>query len=119
MFADSPATHIRLGKLKIGVRRREITMKLAEKSFMHLLQFAAIVGAMTMHSGSASAQQTAPTRENKVTAIDILLDPDATMIQRAQAANARLRQNYPKGYTLGGAHAPHVSVLQRYVKTAD
>jgi hypothetical protein len=50
---------------------------------------------------------------------DILLDPDATMIQHATAANARLLQNFPKGYTLGGAHAPHISVLQQYVKTAS
>ena len=41
------------------------------------------------------------------------------MIQHATAANARLLQNFPKGYTLGGAHAPHISVLQRYVKTAN
>ena len=94
-------------------------MKLAEKSFLRLLPFGAMVVAMTMHSGSARAQETAASTPNDVTAIDILLDPDATMIQRAQAANARLRENYPKGYTLGGAHAPHVSVLQRYVKTAD
>lgn len=94
-------------------------MKLAEK-FMHLLPLGAIVVAITMHSGSARAQQaTAPAGQNNVTAIDILLDPDATMIQRATAANAELRQNYPKGYTLGGAHAPHVSMLQRYVNTAD
>jgi hypothetical protein len=52
-------------------------------------------------------------------AIDILLEPDATMIQHATAANARLLQNFPKGYTLGGAHAPHISVLQSYVKTAN
>ncbi len=57
--------------------------------------------------------------QNWVTAIDILLDPDATMIQHATAANARLLQNFPNGYTLGGAHAPHISVLQRYVKTAN
>ena len=94
-------------------------MKAAEKSFVHLLPFGALMVAMTMYSGSVRAQQAAPTTQNKVTAIDILLDPDATMIQRAQAANSQLRQNYPKGYTLGGAHAPHVSVLQRYVNTAD
>jgi hypothetical protein len=58
-------------------------------------------------------------KQNDVTAIDILLDPDATMIQHATAANARLLQNFPKGYTLGGAHAPHISVVQRYVKTAN
>jgi hypothetical protein len=95
-------------------------MKLAEKSFMRLLLFGAIVAAITMQSGSARAQQAAaPAGQNEVTAIDILLDPDATMIQHAEAANAQLLQNYPKGYTLGGAHAPHISMLQRYVKTAD
>ena len=54
-----------------------------------------------------------------MTAIDILLEPDATMIEHATAANAELLKNFPKGYTLGGAHAPHISVLQRYVYTAD
>jgi hypothetical protein len=57
--------------------------------------------------------------QNPITAIDILLDPDATMIQHATAANAKLLQSYPKGFTLGGAHAPHISMLQRYVRTAD
>jgi len=52
-----------------------------------------------------------------VTAIDILLDPDSTMSQHAQAANSRLRQAFPKGYALDAAHQPHISCLQRYVKT--
>ena len=64
-------------------------------------------------------QETAPAGTSVITAIDILLDPDATMIQHAEAANARLLKNFPKGYTLGGEHAPHISMLQRYVKTAD
>ena len=70
-------------------------------------------------SGNAGAQQSNVATQNEVTAIDILLDPDATMLERATAANARLLQNFPKGYTLGGAHAPHISVLQSYVKTAN
>jgi hypothetical protein len=41
------------------------------------------------------------------------------MIEHAQAANARLLTNFPKGFSLGGAHAPHVTLLQRYVNTAD
>jgi hypothetical protein len=57
--------------------------------------------------------------QNTITAIDILLEPDATMIQRAEADNARLLQHFPKGYSLGGEHAPHISMLQRYVHTAD
>jgi len=73
----------------------------------------------SVQSGNAGAQQASAAKQNDVTAIDILLDPDATMIQHATAANARLLQNFPKGYTLDGAHAPHISVLQRYVKTAN
>ena len=30
-------------------------------------------------------------------AIDVLLDPDAATVERAQAANARLREDYPGG----------------------
>jgi hypothetical protein len=41
------------------------------------------------------------------------------MIQHAQAANTRLLQNLPKGFALGGEHAPHVTVLPRYVNTPD
>ena len=57
--------------------------------------------------------------QNPVTAIDILLEPDATMIQHAQAANALLLKDFPKGFTLGNEHMPHVTVLQRHVHTAD
>ena len=70
-------------------------------------------------SENARARQSIAATKNDVMAIDILLEPDATMIQHATAANARLLQNFPKGYTLGGAHAPHISVLQSYVKTAN
>ena len=66
--------------------------------------------------GKAGASGAAP---NPITAVDIVLEPDATMIQHAQADNARLLQNFPKGYSLGGQHAPHISMLQRYVNTAD
>jgi hypothetical protein len=51
------------------------------------------------------------------TAIDILLDPDASMLGHAQAANARLLEEFPKGYALDAAHQPHISCLQRYVRT--
>src|SRR5262245_42426594 len=56
---------------------------------------------------------------NPVTAIDIMLEPDATMVKHAQAANERLLKEFPKGFALGKTHQPHISCLQRYVKTAD
>jgi hypothetical protein len=66
----------------------------------------------------AYAQATAGTQAS-VTAIDIALEPDATMLEHATALNARLRQSFPKGYALDASHRPHVTMLQRYVRTAS
>lgn len=58
----------------------------------HLNALALLVtglGALLAHAGTSGAQ------ENSVTAIDIALEPDATMIQHAQAANARLLKVFP------------------------
>ena len=71
------------------------------------------LGALLAHAGTSGAQ------ENSVTAIDIALEPDATMIQHAQAANARLLKVFPKGFALDATHHPHISMLQQYVRTAD
>jgi len=74
---------------------------------------------MTISGTEIEQQAPAAVVQNTITAIDILLEPDATMIRHAQDANARLLKNFPKGFTLGGQYAPHVTVLQRYVNTAD
>ena len=66
----------------------------------------------------AFAQQAAA-QQNPVTAIDIALEPDATMIQHARDANARLLKNFPKGFTLDATHHPHISLLQQFVRTHD
>ena len=58
-------------------------------------------------------------REPPITAVDIVLEPDATMIQKAQAANAGLLKNFPKGYSLGDEHAPHMSVIGGYFHTEN
>ena len=57
--------------------------------------------------------------QEPVTAIDILLEPDATMLQHAEVANARLLKAYPKSFALDTLHKPHITLLQRYVRTAD
>jgi phosphoserine phosphatase/2'-5' RNA ligase len=56
---------------------------------------------------------------DKLIAIDVLLEPDHTMITKANAVNARLRENYPAGYELDATHAPHITMLQRYVRVKD
>ena len=57
--------------------------------------------------------------QSPVTAIDILLEPDATMLEHAAANNARLRAVFPKGFALDATHRPHITMIQRFVRTAD
>jgi hypothetical protein len=77
----------------------------------------AVLGASTQPS---LAQQSLTNVDgDRILAIDVLLEPDATMVKRAVAANAKLREDYPQGYTLGPEQVPHVTMVQRYVKTAD
>jgi hypothetical protein len=60
-----------------------------------------------------------PAARSDVTAIDILLEPDATMLKHAEASNARLLAFFPKGFALDAAHRPHITMLQCFVRTAD
>ena len=58
-------------------------------------------------------------QHNSVTAVDIALEPDRTMIQHATADNARLLDSFPKGFALDATHHPHVTMLQQFVRTDD
>jgi len=78
-----------------------------------LAAFLVSIGSLFVSVQTSSAQQ------NPVTAIDIALEPDATMIQHAEAANARLRKVFPEGYALDATHRPHITMLQRFVRTGD
>jgi hypothetical protein len=64
-------------------------------------------------------KQVFPAPQSGVTAIDVLLEPDATMIRHAVANNARLLAAYPQGFALDASHRPHVTLLQAFVRTAD
>jgi len=57
--------------------------------------------------------------QTTVTAIDVMLEPDATMLRHAEAANTRLLNVFPKGFSLDATHRPHVTMVQRFVRTAD
>lgn len=56
---------------------------------------------------------------SNLTAIDILVNPDDTAIEHARTWNARMRQSVPDGFALDATHQPHITTLQRYVRTAD
>ncbi len=64
-------------------------------------------------------KQVFPFEPSSVTAINILLEPEATMLRRCEANNARLRKVFPTGFALDAAHRPHITLLQRFVRTAD
>jgi 2'-5' RNA ligase superfamily len=68
---------------------------------------------------AAAVVQGAVAQQNPVTAIDIAIEPDATMMQHAKADNARLLESFPKGFALDETHHPHVSILQQFVRTDD
>jgi len=54
-----------------------------------------------------------------LTAIDILVNPDDETLERARKVNASMRQSVPSGFALDATHQPHITTLQRYVRTAD
>jgi hypothetical protein len=61
----------------------------------------------------------AQAEDHAVTAIDIALNPGATMVRRAEKANAELLNNYPEGFKLDASHHPHITIVQRFVNSAD
>jgi phosphoglycolate phosphatase-like HAD superfamily hydrolase len=60
-----------------------------------------------------------PPESDPVIAINILLEPDATMRQRSEANNASLLEVFPKGFALDATHQPHITLFQCFVRTAD
>jgi 2'-5' RNA ligase superfamily len=82
----------------------------------------ALEGQPTVHANSSShsrAGEAMQSSDDALIAIDVLLEPDQTMVGRSRALNARLRGNYPAGYELDATHAPHVTLLQRFVRAKD
>lgn len=56
---------------------------------------------------------------SELTAVDILIEPDDAAIGRAREVNRRMPLSIPAGITLDSAHLPHITMLQRYLITAD
>jgi hypothetical protein len=95
-------------------------MKRSRNQLSHLLLKGAIVYALATQGAGAQAQPASPpAAPTPVTAIDVVLEPDATMLRHAEANNTRLLKVYPKGFALDAAHRPHITMIQRFVRTAD
>lgn len=95
-----------------------VSMRLTTKMKAVLVGISLILGSAITLPG-ADDTRSVRTNGDKLIAIDIVIQPDQTMIGRANALNARLRENYPGGYKLDATHAPHVSLLQRFVRLND
>jgi len=83
-----------------------------QRSFIKIISCAALI------FFSAFKYMSAQTR---ITAIDILLDPDKTMLDSAKVYNEMMQKNYsgPGSYSLDELHTPHITVLQCFVRTSD
>lgn len=81
-----------------------------------MLALGFVTVAVEARANPASAAMSAGDR---IVAIDVLLEPDKTMTAAAEAVNVRLRQDFPAGYELDAMHAPHVTLLQRFVRWKD
>jgi 2'-5' RNA ligase len=107
---------LRLGRIaSVAAVMPALPASLVHPRYLRALIFTAIgLAALALaFSQGAFAQQ------NPVTAVDIALEPDATMMQHAMAANARLLKSFPKGFALDATHHPHVTMLQQFVRTDD
>jgi hypothetical protein len=92
-------------------------MKPTTKELTTLLIIGALACALALPRGFSLAQ--GPAKPEAITAIDILLLPDATMLKQAEATNERLRKVYPKGFALDASHHPHITLVQRFVLTEN
>ena len=66
-----------------------------------------------------SGAKPADVQQSPVTAIDIALEPDQTMLGHARSANAALLKNFPGGFSLDATHHPHISIFAGFIPTAD
>jgi hypothetical protein len=84
-----------------------------------LLKGAMLCALMVLTKNIYAQSDATNANPSDVVAIDILLEPDATMLKHAEANNARLLGVYPQGFALDAAHRPHITMLQCFVRTAD
>lgn len=68
--------------------------------------------------GAHLDNQPAPA-ENAITAITIALEPDSRAILQLTAINDRLRSSAHRSFAFDQTHRPHLTILQRYVRTKD
>src|SRR5438034_1239122 len=82
------------------------------KQLTQLLTKGTLACLLALAAGIAHTQAAdSPAKPDAVTAIDILLEPDATMLKHAEANNARLLKEFPKGFALDAMIIDYVSTF--------
>ena len=79
---------------------------------MTLIQSIALAAVLVLSATQIHAQ-------GRLIAIDVLLQPDAKMLEEAANWNARMREQSPEGFKLDEQHAPHITLLQRFIAESD
>ena len=57
--------------------------------------------------------------QSDLIAIDVLIQPGPKMMEEAERWNALMREQGPKGFELDEEHAPHVTLIQRFIAKSD
>jgi hypothetical protein len=57
--------------------------------------------------------------QSDLIAIDMLIQPGQKMMDEAGRWHARLREHRPEGFELDEEHAPHVTLVQRFIAKSD
>jgi 2'-5' RNA ligase superfamily len=84
-------------------------------TLMKATRFSALMASTLVCALTLTCTRVSSAESPAVTAVDILLVPDATMIKHAEDVNARLRAVYPEGFALDDAHRPHITLYQSFV----
>jgi hypothetical protein len=99
----------------VAASEREINMH----TWFRVNALWAILMTVFMTQTAPGVEVPAKTGDERVIAIDVLLEPGPTMVAKAEAANATLRANYPEGYTLGRDQVAHITLVHRFVREKD
>lgn len=94
-----------------------------------LTLFIAAAALICVGCSQESAIQEAPVAEDTaevealgrgaLIAIDVLIEPGPKMMEEAEIWNARMREQTPEGFELDAEHAPHITLIQRFVAESD
>jgi 2'-5' RNA ligase len=79
---------------------------------MHAARRTLLIAALAVSASSALGQ-------SGLIAIDVALQPGPKMLAEAAKWNARMREQSPEGFKLDEEHAPHITLIQRFVARSD